>query len=70
MLVMEIMIKNKPLNERNLSVPNMLLLKRQTFIKMNLDLCLMASLFCEYLNQIFEEEEKRFHNDNSKVEHF
>ena len=67
---MEIMIKNKPLNERNLSVPNMLLLKRQTFIKMNLDLCLMVCLFAENLNNRSEEEEKRFPNDNSKVKCF
>ena len=34
---------------------------------MNLDLCLMAYMFGENLNKIFEEEEKRFSNEGSKV---
>ena len=50
-------------------MPNRLPLMRQTFIKMNIDLCLMGCLFGENLNNVFEEEEKRFPNDNSKVKH-
>ena len=34
--------RKKPLNERHVSVPNRLTLKRQAFVNMNLDLCLIA----------------------------
>ena len=46
------------MNEMHVSTPNRLMLKMQTFVKMNLDLCLMACLLGEILNERFEEDEK------------
>ena len=48
---------NAPPNERHVSAPNRLLLKRHAVLKMSLHLCLIACIFGVNLNEIFEEEE-------------
>ena len=59
-----------PLAARYLSVLNKLLIKRQTVIKMNFDLSLMAYMFSEKLNRRFINAEKQFSNDESKIKFF
>ena len=62
--------RNAPPAAKCLSAPNKLLMKRQTVIKINLDLSLMAHVFGEKLNRRFANAEKRFSNDESKIKFF
>ena len=48
-------------------MPNKLLIKRQTVMKMILDLSLIACVFSENLNRRFEKEERLFRNDKARL---
>ena len=51
-------------------MPNKVKLKKLTFLKLNLGMCLITYLFGEDLDQRFEEEERSFHNRHNKVNFF
>ena len=51
-------------------LPNKILIKKQTILKLNLDLSLISYLFRKNLNQRFNKDEKQHKNKDSNVKYF